>query len=213
MIDKDGEAERGCEPASRAEARRQKLLDTARALFIERGFHNTGIAQIARDSGVLVGQIYRDFASKEDIIAAIVRRDLEAFLHEGTLGEAIARSDTQAVREWIINFIDDQKPREDCQIIVDIMAESPRAERIAQIFQSVRADVQRSMSKALEVLAPAPEITARREALVDAIMAISLGVVQHRLANPTFDTAELKETLHRIIQRELDALIEASNAC
>ena len=71
-----------CTAPSRADARRDKLLDAARTLFAERGFHSTGVAQIASASGVKVGQIYRDFANKEEIVAAIAVRDLEQFLAE-----------------------------------------------------------------------------------------------------------------------------------
>ncbi|RZM06398.1 MAG: TetR/AcrR family transcriptional regulator, partial [Sphingomonas sp.] len=37
----------------------------ARRLFVEHGFHSTGIALIAKESGVAVQQLYRDFPSKE----------------------------------------------------------------------------------------------------------------------------------------------------
>src|SRR3546814_10817567 len=55
----------------RSAARRQHILATTRDLFVKRGFHQTGMAQIASSSGIAVGQIYRDFANKEAIIAAI----------------------------------------------------------------------------------------------------------------------------------------------
>ena len=55
-------------------------MDVARTLFTEQGFHRTGVAQIAAASGIKVGQIYRDFADKEAIVAAIVESDLAAFL-------------------------------------------------------------------------------------------------------------------------------------
>ncbi|WP_443018235.1 helix-turn-helix domain-containing protein [Sphingobium sp. TKS] len=45
-------------------------MATTRDLFVKRGFHQTGMAQIASSSGIAVGQIYRDFANKEAIIAA-----------------------------------------------------------------------------------------------------------------------------------------------
>ena len=68
--------------AGRATQRRAHILEISRRLFIENGFHGTGVAQIASASGIKVGQIYRDFASKEDIIAAIAARDLTRFLDE-----------------------------------------------------------------------------------------------------------------------------------
>src|SRR3546814_1502891 len=44
----------------RSAARRQHILATTRDLFVKRGFHQTGMAQIASSSGIAVGQIYRD---------------------------------------------------------------------------------------------------------------------------------------------------------
>ena len=43
--------------------RREKIVSAARRLFIANGFHATGVAQIAKESGIAVGQIYRDFSS------------------------------------------------------------------------------------------------------------------------------------------------------
>ncbi len=60
---------------SRAEMRRQRVMQAARKLFIENGFHATGMAQVAKMSGVAIGQIYRDFASKEEIVVALVEAD------------------------------------------------------------------------------------------------------------------------------------------
>ncbi len=68
--------------ATRADDRRRHLIDVARKLFTEHGFHATGVAQIAAASGIRVGQIYRDFSGKEDIVAAIVAEDVAAFLDE-----------------------------------------------------------------------------------------------------------------------------------
>ena len=60
--------------AGRATARREKVIQAARTAFKANGFHATGIAQIAHASGVAVGQIYRDFANKEAIVAEIETR-------------------------------------------------------------------------------------------------------------------------------------------
>src|SRR3546814_6846394 len=72
----------------RARARRDRLLQVARTLFIEQGFHQTGTAQIAAASGIAVGQMYRDFKNKEAIIAAICEADVEAWLEEKALADA-----------------------------------------------------------------------------------------------------------------------------
>ncbi|WP_234810833.1 TetR/AcrR family transcriptional regulator [Sphingobium herbicidovorans] len=40
----------------RSAARRQHILATTRDLFVKRGFHQTGMAQIASSSGIAVGR-------------------------------------------------------------------------------------------------------------------------------------------------------------
>jgi AcrR family transcriptional regulator len=54
-----------------AERNRRRLLDAAQAMFVERGL-DVGVAEIAARAGVGRGTLFRNFASKEDLIAAIV---------------------------------------------------------------------------------------------------------------------------------------------
>ena len=54
-----------------AERNRKRLLEAADALFRERGL-DVGVAEIADRAGVGRGTLFRNFASKEDLIAAIV---------------------------------------------------------------------------------------------------------------------------------------------
>ena len=50
---------------------RARLIEAATALFRERGLE-VGVAEIAEAAGVGRGTLFRNFASKEDLIAAIV---------------------------------------------------------------------------------------------------------------------------------------------
>jgi AcrR family transcriptional regulator len=54
-----------------AERNRRRLLEAAQALFRERGL-DVGVAEIAQAAGVGRGTLFRNFACKEDLIAAIV---------------------------------------------------------------------------------------------------------------------------------------------
>lgn len=63
-------------PYSRAERRkaelRQEIIDTAFARFAEKGYHATGIADIARELGIGHGTFYRYFSNKRDIIDHVI---------------------------------------------------------------------------------------------------------------------------------------------
>ncbi|MFJ5213874.1 TetR/AcrR family transcriptional regulator [Streptomyces sp. NPDC088354] len=52
-------------------ARRAGILDAAARCFARAGFHRTTIQDIARESGLSAGLIYRYFADKDDMVVAI----------------------------------------------------------------------------------------------------------------------------------------------
>ncbi len=58
-------------PRADAERNRRRLLDAAAAVFGERGL-DVGVAEIAQRAGVGRGTLFRNFPTKEDLIAAIV---------------------------------------------------------------------------------------------------------------------------------------------
>ena len=66
------------------DSRRQQILEAALACFSDDGFHQTGMAEIVRRSGLSRGAVYGYFASKDDIIEAIAddRHQREAILNE-----------------------------------------------------------------------------------------------------------------------------------
>lgn len=63
-------------PSSRIERRkaelRQEIIDTAFACFAEKGYHATGIADIATELGIGHGTFYRYFTNKRDIIDHVI---------------------------------------------------------------------------------------------------------------------------------------------
>jgi AcrR family transcriptional regulator len=67
----------------RRESRRDQILAAALACFSENGFHQTGMADIVRRSGMSHGAVYVYFPSKEDIIEALAddRHQREAILN------------------------------------------------------------------------------------------------------------------------------------
>ncbi len=57
-----------------ADARRDELLRTALKLFAERGFDGTTIADIATATGTAHGLVYHYFASKNELLLAVLER-------------------------------------------------------------------------------------------------------------------------------------------
>lgn len=192
-------------PLSRANARREKVIHAARTAFAENGFHATGIAQIAQGSGVLVGQIYRDFANKEAIVAVIVERDLESFLSESGLSEAGAARDPDAVRAWIARFVACDRP-EGGRLIAEIMAEASRNPRMVSIVRSLHERMRRELTAALRLLVPttvSPEHFARVASMIETIGA---GVFQRRLTEMDQPGRDVIDALMECINASIDKL-------
>lgn len=206
-----GSSEAAGADGDRAAMRRQRVVDAARKLFVLNGFHATGVAQIATESGVAVGQIYRDFASKEAIIASIAEADCNDFLAHDALQRGIDAGDVQAVWAWLEEFIDPGLG-ESGILISEIMAESTRNENVAAIFERTRRDVGSTMLAALSVLAPGDAHEARRTVLADLVLAIALGILQQRLMDKASDTASVVETAMRLIRAEVATMRAGDSA-
>jgi AcrR family transcriptional regulator len=58
-----------------ADEKRQRLLDVAKEVFPEQGLEAT-MPRVAAAAGVGVGSLYRSYGSKEDLVAALVIRQL-----------------------------------------------------------------------------------------------------------------------------------------
>ena len=56
---------------------RDKVLDTALQLFTRRGYFNTSMRDITRESGVSTGSVYHYFKDKEGVAAALYQQLLE----------------------------------------------------------------------------------------------------------------------------------------
>ena len=61
----------------RTEAQRERILKAAQTCFVEHGFHAASMATIAETADMSPGLIYRYFKSKNEIILAIIERQLE----------------------------------------------------------------------------------------------------------------------------------------
>ncbi|SDF45089.1 transcriptional regulator, TetR family [Limimonas halophila] len=73
-----------------ASTKRETLVQTAERLFYEEGFHATGIDRIVAEAGVVRMTLYNNFASKDALVAAVLRERQDRFLRQ--VDEAVAAS-------------------------------------------------------------------------------------------------------------------------
>jgi len=191
---------------NRAEARRATILETADRLFTERGFHGTGMAQIAAESGVKIGQIYRDFASKEDIVAALAEQNVSSWLEEDVLSAAVAAGDLHAIRSWIRRFEGQDDKVDECRLMTEIVAEAGRNARIAAIHRRIDDRVRESLSLALHALLPDGVDDEEVDLLIEFILAAGIGVISRRVLRPDTPAIALGNLISKMVDRHLGLL-------
>lgn len=76
------------------EERKQELIDTAERLFLEKGYEQTTVADIVREIEVAQGTFYYYFSSKEEILEAIIEKDITAL--EEDVRQIMSREDANA---------------------------------------------------------------------------------------------------------------------
>ncbi len=60
----------------------QKIMDAALKLFVERGFHGTSTAEIAKNAGVATGTLFHYFKTKEELINHLYFYTKDSLLNE-----------------------------------------------------------------------------------------------------------------------------------
>jgi TetR/AcrR family transcriptional repressor of nem operon len=72
---------------------RKRLVQTALRLFASRGYYNTGIADILRESGCKRGTLYHYFSSKEDLGYAAIDESVRLLLEQSVLSPLGTKED------------------------------------------------------------------------------------------------------------------------
>lgn len=134
---------------------RQQIIDTAFACFAEKGYHATGIADIAAELGIGHGTFYRYFENKRDIIDHVID-DLAARIIEA-LGTENAPDAATSLAEYR-----HQLDRIGVALHRIFLADR----RVAQLllFQATGID---------------PELTMRLYGLLDTADALTAGYLEH----------------------------------
>lgn len=71
-------------PRPRIPNRRERILDAAELLILERGFDAMSVQAVADQVGISKGAIYREFESKHAVLDALLRRSMDRMLAAST---------------------------------------------------------------------------------------------------------------------------------
>ena len=117
-------------PAYLAE-RRAHVLAAAARCFAREGFHRTTMQHIVREAGLSPGALYRYFASKEDIVAAIADERHQA--ERELFRQAQAGDGLMALASAFLGRLDRPGEREWRRVTVQLWGEALRNPRVMEV--------------------------------------------------------------------------------
>ena len=168
------------------DARRQQIVDAARACFALHGFARTSMADIVEKSGLSNGAIYRYFTSKDDIVIAVCEQGSEA-LPQALTAEAI---------DAFLQFVRGRaRDTDHARLVSQIYAEAAVSPPLAAIVQQQLA----AMRAAIADLVPARRHK-HADQIAEGFVAVCSSYSQQLAIRGDLETAQFTAALMAIIK-------------
>ena len=117
-----------------AERRRRQILDAAMACFRRRGFHQTSMQEICVAAEISAGALYRYFASKSEIIAAIAEDERNDTGIQFAADVSVLDSLCEVAKGFFQKIADG-----DGALVAEVLAEAWRDPTLAQNLAAIDA--------------------------------------------------------------------------
>ena len=125
------------------EARRQQILEAARACFARQGFHQTSIKDICQEAGLSPGAVYRYFPSKEHIIAATClgcQQESIDFIESAKSQGSTPLQILDFIVEHGFSMLDQKESREYTMMTIQLWSEALRSSEVKDALMSATFD-------------------------------------------------------------------------
>ena len=171
----------------KATDRALQLLEAAAICFARRGFHRTTMDEIAREAGVSAGLIYRHYASKDDLVVAMVEQHQQQELADIAVA-AEAPTLAAALDYLLLEGLTNEDWHAEALIYAEVIAEALRNPRIAAVVQANAAALSAALAALLAAAQARGEIDTTLDPSItaDLLLAFNDGLLLHNafVANP-----------------------------
>ena len=190
---------------SKAELRRQQILDAAAECFRKSGFHGASMSEIAKSFGMSAGHIYNYFDNKEAIIEAMVKRDMDHSL------ERIAKIQGEKdILKAMLGTVDEgvQRRIDRSELDTEILAEAARNPKIAATVQCTDAVIREKVTNLIRGIQPeknSPPCELSLAAKSTLLMALFDGLQIRAIRDPNMKANDVGRVLKTVIQQMLQS--------
>lgn len=133
-------------PRADAERNRERILKAAKQEFTRAGA-DASLEEIARKAGVGPGTLYRHFPTREELLVAVYRSEMEK-LAVAAQSFAETLSPVEALRAWLLLFVDAVETKKIIAAALNALARDPRKvfeASSAQIHEAIHMLVKRAI--------------------------------------------------------------------
>jgi AcrR family transcriptional regulator len=133
-------------PRADAQRNRERILDVAKEAFARHGA-NTSLDDVAKQVGVGPGTLYRHFPTREELLQAVYRTELEK-LAEAEQKFSQTMAPTDALRAWLLLFVDAIAAKQLIAPALNTLLGDPKKvfeTSYAKMHQAIRALVKRGV--------------------------------------------------------------------
>ncbi|GHH30807.1 TetR/AcrR family transcriptional regulator [Lentzea cavernae] len=168
------------------DARRQQIIDAARARFAAHGFARTSMPDLVEASGLSTGAIYRYFKSKDQIVVAICEQASNVLPAELT---------AESVRGFLEHVRAMAREHDHARLVAQIYAEAAVSPALADVVRQQLDDLRASVA-ALLPGRPAAEA----ERIAEAFVALCNGYTQQLAVRGDVDPGPFAAALTAIVE-------------
>ena len=185
------------------EVMRERVVDAARLLFTEHGFHQTAMADLARKADVSVGTIYRAFASKTDIIHAIIVCDTGQMLEDLRMRASQLREGTLSAQDAIERILLERITEGDSALTHEILAEGHRNPDVAATLSQFCCQYGEAIREL--ILLANPRLSgARLAGAVELLQGCLFGIGHRALYQPDLDDAATARIVAGMVLKNIE---------
>jgi AcrR family transcriptional regulator len=133
-------------PRADAQRNRERILGVAKREFTRLGA-NASLEELAKKAGVGPGTLYRHFPTREDLLVAVYRSEMEK-LAAAARNLADSMSPVDALRAWLLLFVDAVETKQIIAPVLNTLVGDPKKvfeSSYAQIHEALRALVKRAI--------------------------------------------------------------------
>ncbi len=187
----------------RDEGKRAAILQSSKKLFSERGFFNTSVSDIVKDSGLPVGTIYTYFKNKEEIVQVIVDEGWSEFYER--LEKSCSEQGSMQRRMAVLLDVFVPELLRDLDLINILLTEAAAFTRIDEKLEKIN-DLVGSILAPISASSPSMSQLSRRD-MKSILSVFFLGMLSSvrlsRISSSGLDPNEIQTAVRKVVRNSL----------